>query len=217
MKDVLSVLKGAKAVIHSAAVVDLRDDSKARTLMHNVNVGGTWNIIRGCIHFGIEYLVYTSSARCLKTYPVDELQDEVAFERRLKSTQPTTGYSKTKFDATNLVIAASKKYGFKASLLVPSVVFGPGDIRYTEGIILNKEYMCSPKKSLQSYANVVNLGKAHGLAVQAMMKKPDQYLVPQIYLIGDFNEDMRKFHSTLCSVHGLDPKSKKNMWPYIDL
>jgi sterol-4alpha-carboxylate 3-dehydrogenase (decarboxylating) len=53
---------GVDVVFHCATAAPAAANTANKTLMHDVNVKGTQNIIEGCVTQGITKLVYTSSA-----------------------------------------------------------------------------------------------------------------------------------------------------------
>ncbi|KAJ7989547.1 hypothetical protein DPEC_G00305670 [Dallia pectoralis] len=58
--SVLEASKGADLVIHTASLVDVWH-KYPETVIQDVNVQGTVNVINACVENGIQYLVYTSS------------------------------------------------------------------------------------------------------------------------------------------------------------
>ena len=108
-------------VIHAAGIVTLNPD--AHNVVYETNVIGTANIIRECIEHDVRKLVYVSSTSALP-----ETAQGTIFESTTHDPTSVIGYySKTKAEASNLVLEASQKDGLNASIVYPSGIIGPGD------------------------------------------------------------------------------------------
>ena len=58
-EELVAAFRGCAVVIHTASVIDIRPVPSP--LMHDVNVHGTFNVIRACKKAGVGSLIYTSS------------------------------------------------------------------------------------------------------------------------------------------------------------
>lgn len=115
-------------VIHAAGIVTL--NSKADKRVYEVNVTGTANIIEQCIKHQVKKLVYISSTSAIPELVKGERIHEVNFH---DSNKVIGYYSKTKAEATELVLKAVRDADLDASVIYPSGIFGPND--YGFGLI----------------------------------------------------------------------------------
>ena len=108
-------------VVHCAGIVSIA--SKFNQKVYDVNVGGTKNIISLCEKYNIEKLIYISSVHAIPELPAGETITEVEFF----SPGDVVGlYAKTKAEATQCVLDYARR-GYKASVIHPSGIVGPGD------------------------------------------------------------------------------------------
>jgi dihydroflavonol-4-reductase len=125
LNSLKKALKDMEAVFHLAGVVGY---SRAqRSLMEQVNVEGTSNVIAACIHNSVERLIYMSSV--------------VAVGASLDGKEPLTensvynmksfdlGYFETKRIAELNVLRAYEDDGLDCVILNPSTIYGPGDAK----------------------------------------------------------------------------------------
>ncbi len=110
-------------VIHSAAIVSVkRHDAEA----YRLNVDGTRNVIDMCRKHHVKKLVYISSVDALDPTAQDGLIAEPA--GRYAIAHAGSDYARSKADASNLVLDAAGE-GLDATLVLPSCILGPGDLR----------------------------------------------------------------------------------------
>lgn len=108
-------------VIHCAGIVSIA--SGFSQTLHDVNVGGTVNIIDLCREYGVSKLVYVSSVHAIAEPPAGT----VITETSVFSPDKVTGdYAKTKAEATSLVLEAAGQ-GLNACVVHPSGLVGPYD------------------------------------------------------------------------------------------
>jgi len=106
-------------VIHCAGIVSITKKEDRR--VHDVNVGGTANIIEACKKYPVKRLVYISSVHAIPPLPRGRVMREV------KSFNPAAVpgyYDKTKAIATQLVLDAAMS-GLDAVVVHPSGIIGP--------------------------------------------------------------------------------------------
>ena len=108
-------------VIHCAGIVSIA--SKYVQLVHDVNVGGTKNIVDLCRENHVEKLIYISSVHAIPEKPKGEIINEV---KGFWPSQVVGLYAKTKSEATAYVLDATKT-GLTAMVVHPSGIFGPYD------------------------------------------------------------------------------------------
>ncbi len=116
--------KGVDTVIHTAALIDIRQGNMKA--MHEVNVKGTENVITACRQAGVKRLVYISSIEAIdlkaKRRPIRE---DFGFTRG----NAVMEYGDTKADASRLVTAAGLSGELETVLICPTGIIGPWDFR----------------------------------------------------------------------------------------
>lgn len=111
----------AVKVIHCAGIISIA--SKAQNRMHEINVGGTKNIISLCQEYGVDKLVYVSSVHAIPELAHGEIISET---KSINVNLVVGPYAKTKAEATALVLKASEAK-LDASVVHPSGIMGPFD------------------------------------------------------------------------------------------
>jgi dihydroflavonol-4-reductase len=113
-------------VLHIASFVTVVPDWNQK--VHDVNVNGTKNIINKCLEHKAGKLVYISSTGAIPELP----KGQAIKEPDTFNPDAVVGcYSKTKAEATQLVLDAVRNKGLDASIVYPSGICGPGDFAYT--------------------------------------------------------------------------------------
>ena len=115
----VAACEGVRSVVHAGALSSAwgrREDFFA------INVGGTENVIEGCLRHGVARLVYISSPSVLSRFaPQIGLTEDAPLPRTFVSV-----YSETKAVAETRVRAAQAR-GLAAVILRPKAIYGPGD------------------------------------------------------------------------------------------
>ena len=110
-------------VIHCAGVVSVA--SRPGSRLYQVNVGGTWRVLRQCMEHDVGKMVYVSSVHAIPEKPKGcIITEDCEFSPGLVDGD----YAKSKATATELVFAAAER-GLNTSIVFPSGIIGPGDIR----------------------------------------------------------------------------------------
>ena len=112
-------------VIHCASMVIITDEFSQK--LHDINVGGTRNILDMCLEHKVKKLVYVSSTSAIPELPHGQKIQEVS---RYDPEKVIGGYAKTKAEASQLVVDTVEKTGLDASIIFPSGIFGPNDYAY---------------------------------------------------------------------------------------
>ena len=110
-------------VIHCAGIVSVA--SRPAPKLYQVNVGGTWRILRQCIAHGVGKMVYVSSVHAIPEKPRG---CPITEDCKLAPGLVDGDYAKSKATATNLVLDAAAQ-GLNASVVFPSGIIGPGDVQ----------------------------------------------------------------------------------------
>lgn len=110
-------------VIHCAGIVSVA--SRPGSKLYQVNVGGTWRVLRQCMKHDVGKMVYVSSVHAIPEKAKDcIITEDCEFSPGLVDGD----YAKSKATATELVFDAAKR-GLNASIVFPSGIIGPGDIQ----------------------------------------------------------------------------------------
>ena len=110
-------------VIHCAGVVSVA--SRPGSKLYQVNVGGTWSVLRQCMERNVGKMVYVSSVHAIPEKPKGcIITEDCEFSPGLVDGD----YAKSKATATELVFAAAER-GLNTSIVFPSGIIGPGDLQ----------------------------------------------------------------------------------------
>lgn len=125
----------AITVIHAAGIISI--SQKVSPLMQKVNVDGTKNMVQICKEKGVDRFVYVSSVHAI---PEKANHDTICEVGSFSPDSVTGGYAKTKAEASQIVMNASKN-GFPAVIVHPSGIIGPYDNGKNHLIQLVSEYI----------------------------------------------------------------------------
>ena len=110
-------------VIHCAGIVSVA--SRPGPRLYQVNVGGTWRVLRQCMAHDVGKMVYVSSVHAIPEKPKGcTITEDCEFSPGLVDGD----YAKSKAAATELVFDAAER-GLNASIVFPSGIIGPGDLQ----------------------------------------------------------------------------------------
>ena len=110
-------------VIHCAGIVSVA--SRPGPRLYQVNVGGTWKVLRQCMEHGVGKMLYVSSVHAIPEKPKGcIITEDCEFSPGLVDGD----YAKSKAAATELVFDAAER-GLNASIVLPSGIIGPGDLQ----------------------------------------------------------------------------------------
>lgn len=126
--DVNRAVKDVDYVYHLAGIVDISPNNL--TLLEEVNVRGTRNIVEACLMNRVKRLVYCSSVHAIPEPPKGVVIKEAAREDFPDDTL-LGPYAVSKSKATNEVYSGIEK-GLDAVIIFPSGIIGPGDFRGSE-------------------------------------------------------------------------------------
>ena len=123
LADFFADADSSTCVIHCAGIVSVASRPGAR--LYQVNVGGTWSVLRQCMEHDVGKLVYVSSVHAIPETPKGCIITEACeFSPGLVDGD----YAKSKAAATELVFGAAER-GLNASIVFPSGIIGPGDVQ----------------------------------------------------------------------------------------
>ncbi len=179
-------LEGVGTVFHTASLIELCGvvSAATRRCVHDVNVGGTVNVIEACRAQGVSRLVYTSS-------------NNVVFDREIlhgDETEPyaTTYvdlYTETKIASERRVLEAGRAGVLRTCALRPGGIWGPGAGGMMVDSVLKQLAQGTfvvriGAGSLADNTHVENLAQAHLLAARGLATKPE-LVSGQAYFITD--------------------------------
>ena len=108
-------------VIHCAGIVSVA--SRPGSKLYQVNVGGTWRVLRQCMEHDVGKMVYVSSVHAIPEKSKDcIITEDCEFSPGLVDGD----YAKSKATATELVFDAAER-GLNASIVFPSGIIGGYD------------------------------------------------------------------------------------------
>ncbi|GHV68147.1 epimerase [Spirochaetia bacterium] len=127
LDEFFDVSSGAEVIVlHIASFVTVNPEWNQK--VYDVNVTGTKNIIKKCLEYKVKKLVYISSTGAIPEIPKGQVIKEI---NSFDINAVVGCYSKTKAEATQLVLDAVRDTRLDASIVYPSGICGPGDFAYT--------------------------------------------------------------------------------------
>jgi ornithine--oxo-acid transaminase len=193
---VRSAFAGARYAFHLAAIY--RFWARDRRIFHEVNVGGTRNVLDAVLAAGCERLVYTSTVGVLG---LDRTRHgEAADETSHADLAHMFGdYKRTKFAAEHEVLRAAAE-GLDVSLALPTFPLGPGDTAPTPTGKVVQDFLNGRMPGVVDTAlnvcHVDDLALGHVAALEH--GRPGRS-----YILGGENMSMREILQALADCSGL--------------
>lgn len=193
---VRAAFAGARYVFHLAAIYRLW--ARDPRIFHEVNVGGTLNVIDAVRAAGVERLVYTSTVGVLGLDRTQngEAADETAYADVAHLYGP---YKRTKFAAEHEVLRAAGE-GLNVTLALPTFPLGPGDRAPTPTgkVVLDflNGKMPGYVDTALNVCHVDDLALGHVAALEYGR-------AGRSYILGGENMEMREILQTLADCCGL--------------
>ena len=123
LSDFFADADSRTCVIHCAGIVSVA--SRPGPRLYQVNVGGTWRVLRQCMEHDVGKMGYVSSVHAIPEKPKGcIITEDCEFSPGLVDGD----YAKSKAAATELVFDAAER-GLNASIVFPSGIIGPGDLQ----------------------------------------------------------------------------------------
>uniref|UniRef100_A0A8C9P352 Short chain dehydrogenase/reductase family 42E, member 1 n=1 Tax=Spermophilus dauricus TaxID=99837 RepID=A0A8C9P352_SPEDA len=165
-----------------------------QTLIEEVNVGGTDNLLRACQRRGVPRFVYTSTFNVVFRGQVIRNGDESL--PYLPLHLHPDHYSRTKSIAEKKVLEANGSVlervdgVLRTCALRPAGIYGPGEQRHLPRIVSYIErglfrFVYGDRRSLVEFVHVDNLVQAHILASEALKADKSHIASGQPYFISD--------------------------------
>ena len=193
---VRNAFAGARYAFHLAAIY--RFWARDRRIFHEVNVGGTRNVLDAVLAAGCERLVYTSTVGVLG---LDQTRHgEPADETSRADLAHLFGdYKRTKFAAEHEVLRAAAE-GLDVSLALPTFPLGPGDTAPTPTGKVVQDFLNGRMPAVVDTAlnvcHVDDLALGHVAALEH--GQPGRS-----YILGGENMSMREILQALADCSGL--------------
>lgn len=187
-------LSGCEVLYHTAAYYSLWD--KDKRLSHDINVGGTRNILQAAQDLKLRKTVYTSTVGCIGLLPNKEPSNE---ETPFNPVTLCNDYKKSKYEAEQVALEFHRN-GLPLVIVNPSTPVGPRDIKPTPtGKIivdfLNRKMPAYLDTGL-NLIDVTDCARGHILAEQ-------KGIPGERYILGNRNMSLKEILMTLEKITGL--------------
>ena len=194
--DVIDAAKGCKTIIHVAALTD--QSVAGHSKYAAVNVGGTGNIIKAAGVHNIDKIIYVSTANAFGYGTKDGPGNEGL---AVKYPFTDSGYAKSKIMAQNLILNAFKNSGIRVTVVNPTFMIGPNDLKVSSNRIilraLNKKIIFIPPGG----KNFIHVGDAAAGTCNAI----DRGKNGECYILANENLTYREFYIKMAKVTGRKP------------
>jgi len=193
---VRSAVAGARYVFHLAAIYRLW--ARDPRIFHEVNVGGTLNVIDAVLAAGAERLVYTSTVGVLGLDGTGKgrLADETSYA---DVGHLFGSYKRTKFAAEHEVLRAAGQ-GLNVTIAMPTFPLGPGDLAPTPTGKVVVDFLNGKMPGFVDTAlnvcHVDDLARGHVAALEHGRQG-------RSYILGGENMTMRELLQALADCSGL--------------
>ena len=158
-----AAMRGIDAVIHLAALYTF--DAAAARKVHEVNVGGTGNVLQAALAAGVERIVYTGTVGVTAFSKVRlAAEGDLAPYGKIKG-----AYKRSKFDAECLVRRMAAQ-GAPVVTVCPTAPIGPGDVKPTPTGIIVRDFMAGRMPAYVdtglNFVHVGDVAEGHLLALE---------------------------------------------------
>lgn len=155
-------MKGADAVIHSAAIVSFSKTERRR--MYKVNVEGTTNVVNAAIENNIHRFLHISSVAALGRTTKTEMVSE---QKKWEENKSNTHYALSKHHS-ELEVWRGFAEGLEGVVINPSTVLGYGDWNQSSCVIFKNAYGEFPwyTKGINGFVGVKDVAE---VAVQLLL------------------------------------------------
>jgi nucleoside-diphosphate-sugar epimerase len=127
--DMFDLTEGMHTVFHCAAIVSYH--RKEATRMLEVNINGTKNVVNACIENEVKHLIHVSSISALGDSKGEVIDEETPRDFN----DYHSNYSKGKYLSEQEVWRGIQE-GLNATILNPSVIFGPNNCTRSSGTMI---------------------------------------------------------------------------------
>jgi dihydroflavonol-4-reductase len=189
-------MAGVETVFHLAAMISIQSGPDER--LREVNVRGTWNVVREARAAGVRRFVYVSSIHALgrppRGVPIDET---VPFDPHNAEGE----YDQTKAEAS-LIVQQEAAPGMEAVIVCPTGLIGPNDFRESEMGRLVRSWLKSGPHALVKggfdFVDVRDVARGLLLAREAGR-------AGETYILGGTLVSLRELHRLVQAAAGTRP------------
>ncbi len=209
--DILNVEKiteaaeGCSYIIHTAAITNTWPTRS--TLLRQVNIEGTCNIITAAKENSVKRLVYVGSANSFGFGPKEDPGDET---RPYSASKYRLDYFNSKHQAQQIVLKEVRKNGLRAVIVNPTFMVGPFDSKPGFGVIILAVYHERIPGCAVGGRNYVHVRDVAVGIVNAL----DRGRIGDCYLLGNRNLSYRELFDMIAKVTGVRPP-KYTFSPFI--
>lgn len=172
--SISSALIGVENVFHLAGIISVMPGEDS--LVHDVNVNGTRNMVKAARQAGVKRFVYTSSIHAFKRMPFGVTIDESV---PIDPDAAVAAYDRSKSEAT-LAVLAEVQLGLPAVIVCPTGVIGPYDYKGSElGLMISEWMKHSFNFMIDGKYDFVDVRDV----VQGIISARDHGTVGQIYIL----------------------------------
>ncbi len=193
-ESVLAAMKGADAVVHAAALYKLGPVD--RVAMQRTNVEGTRHVLEAARDLGIPRIVYVSSVAAK-----GETSGEIADERFEHQGRYCSWYEWTKHKA-HLLARELRHQGLPVRIVMPGVVYGPGDPsaigRYIRDYVARRLPARIGEETIYSFVHVDDV-------VDGILRVIERGEDGEEYLLSGIPYSFKELHRILEELTGVRP------------
>mgnify|MGYP000486393748 FL=1 len=128
---VANAISGHDMVIHAAAATQVYPTRDS--IIHEVNVTGTRNVVAACLEYDVKRLIHIGTANSFtpgsKQKPGDENGSYIGYKYGLD-------YFDSKYEAQKFVVNAVTEKGLNAVIVNPTFMIGPYDTKPSSGALI---------------------------------------------------------------------------------
>lgn len=179
-KDVVRrAMKGVELVHHVAAA--FREMNVPDSYYHEVNVGGTRNILEAAAAAGVRKVVNTSTCGVHGNVDHPPGGEDAPI-------QPADYYQRTKYEAEPIALDFHRRGAVKTVILRPAAIYGPGDPErfylIFRGVAKGRFPMFGNGRTLYHPLYIDNLIDAYVLAMEEGKGEGEAYLIADEHYVG---------------------------------
>ena len=189
-------------VFHLAGLVAYRRSDREK--MEAINVGGTRNVIHGCLSANVSRLVHMSSVVAVGASFSEQvtLNEDSAYN----VAHLNLGYFETKRRAEIEVLKATQEQGLQATVVNPSTIYGPGDsLKASRGVQLKVAKGKFPFFT-QGGVNVVAIEDV----IEGLLRAWDRGQIGERYILANENLTIKQLFGIIATAAG-----KSKPWIYL--
>lgn len=201
--DAFAVIRGADAVVHTAAIPE--PTGNPPHVVFQTNIMATFNVVEAAVRFGVERFVNISSETVPGFFfPERDFLPDYAPVDELHPAHPQDPYALTKLFGEQLMDAAVERSDIRAISLRPSWVQYEGNYEQNLGPQIRDAAVLSP--NLWSYIDAYDLADAIVLATESDLPGHEVFYIASPDNVGghDFAAVLRQFYGDQIELRPLD-------------